>query len=1274
MAYDYASYYNTDLGDHGAMVAAIAAGNSQGWARGSTIYNISPFNESGNVTAEDALDYVRYWHQTIKPINSSTGNKNPTIVNISWGFYTLINVFDITTVTHRGVTYTGPWTNNGTVGKTYQELGFSHEGAKQYKLSIGDPNYYLKVSQPIVAWQSDVEDLIAAGIHVVVAAGNDGLVQDVATGVDYNNNIDATGLASPVYYNRPHGAASDNSICVGSIDASSYAPGIDKYSNRGPAIDIMAPGSGIVTAINKTSAVAGSVLDSRSLTDRISIGNGTSMAAPQITGMLAGVLSDYGAQLWTPAQAKLYLLVESKKEQLVDYEAPFNLAGTPNRYGFYKEFFTTTTTTTTTSTSTTTTTTTTTTTSTTTSTTTTTSLYYPPAAALPFPTLCYAVPEAGYTNVVDNVAWYNFTVTSSMILVVDTLLTYPVEDTHIAVFDDGGDVLIENDDTGSIDLSYLEIAITPGRYWIAVGLFETNFNQRFRARSKIPLPSGNVCLTVYEKGSPFTTTTTTSTTTTSTTTSTTSTTTSTTSTTTAAPYPVKPYYPPNSTLKRSWCDNYTLWGLFIDQFGRNFSAIIQRFSSNCGYPPATSTTSSTTTTTTMPNGMVIPASLWDSTVTRLSILVNKQAVRKLPYLEPTSEFLFARGNLPDGVILSNTGVIIGTPVVSNLEYKFEQPIYVYSFISIINTPTIPSFYRQYSISVVTNGLYVPSQAYTPFFDYNNKTYTYTIRTGYIPTELITWKLKWGLLPPNSSLSAQGHITVQSREIIRPFSRSEFVPNSFVNTATNNDTTWNTWLTGFLTRAHDYDYQFVLELGKADEEALLTITVRIIHLKAPTYESWFTTNANTITVDPDQEYFLILTSEQDAPMWDESLLELGSIDNGAVSKKFVSATNASGRNIKYKVTPNSNSRLPQGLIIQDNGVIVGRTSFRTRRYDQLTVPPEDIYTFSIRAGDQGDFTFTDKVFTLKVNDVNDPGDNLYIRGFPTLEQRAQLNAILNNTTLFPNNELFRPTDPWWGRRSDLYIEFGVGLNKTDVDQYMTLIQNHHYSKELQFKDVNYAVIQDADKKVEYEIVYLSLIDPLLGTSPEHSLSEPQSFVDLSGSRTYYHSQANEIDLWYYKEQPVTAYYTLAPNTIYNMKFTIRDTVGYVDTHTNLIPEWAMSRQVDPQTGELGAQLGFVPIVIIAYVKPGTGSIICQRLKNVSFDFIKFEFDRYQLENHLTKHYDPVTKEFDPSVVTVFDNDTTTFDQGGTKIVDNVDYYVSAHGADKYIKFPKTGVFR
>ncbi len=84
--YVYDNYSGSN--NHASHVTGIIAGNTQGWARDSNIYNLRHDAYGGDAGAytppEYLIDYIRAWHAQ-KSINPTIGRKNPTIVNCSWG-------------------------------------------------------------------------------------------------------------------------------------------------------------------------------------------------------------------------------------------------------------------------------------------------------------------------------------------------------------------------------------------------------------------------------------------------------------------------------------------------------------------------------------------------------------------------------------------------------------------------------------------------------------------------------------------------------------------------------------------------------------------------------------------------------------------------------------------------------------------------------------------------------------------------------------------------------------------------------------------------------------------------------------------------------------------------------------------------------------------------------------------------------------------------------------------------------------------------------------
>jgi subtilisin family serine protease len=171
---------------------------------------------------------------------------------------------------------------------------------------------------------------------MVGAASNDYTKIDIPGGQDYNNyfTVGGTGGGSGYYHRGSSPGRATGVICVGSVDALSTEYKAT-YSNCGPRIDIFAPGSRIISSVNINGTA-----DGRNATYMLNKLSGTSMASPQVTGVLACVLEAYPSM--TPAEAKEYIIAYAKLGQLTetgggldDYQS---LQGAANRYlAYHKE-------------------------------------------------------------------------------------------------------------------------------------------------------------------------------------------------------------------------------------------------------------------------------------------------------------------------------------------------------------------------------------------------------------------------------------------------------------------------------------------------------------------------------------------------------------------------------------------------------------------------------------------------------------------------------------------------------------------------------------------------------------------------------------------------------------------------------------------------------------------------------------------------------------------------------------------------------------------------
>ncbi len=328
-SYDYSSISS----NHGTHVAGTACGNTQGWARDAAIYNMEFIYEGANALPDWELyifDYLRAFHLN-KPINPVTGQRNPTITNHSWGYsYGQIPLTAIT-----GHSYRGVFTDISALSTVAKRISLEANGVP---VPYGTFLYRMPYSYP--ALNADIEDAIRDGVVVVSSAGNSSWNSAYSNDQDYNNSIRSNGF-DYVHSQGSSPAVAEGVVVVGSTDetASEYKA---YYSNFGNRVDIYAPGTNIISAVYDNTAATefGSVVnDPRNSDYKLSSISGTSMASPQVCGVLA-CYAEQNPNL-NSYEALDYLIATSKKNQInsigVDYgdTSWFGDNGN-NRYLFYK--------------------------------------------------------------------------------------------------------------------------------------------------------------------------------------------------------------------------------------------------------------------------------------------------------------------------------------------------------------------------------------------------------------------------------------------------------------------------------------------------------------------------------------------------------------------------------------------------------------------------------------------------------------------------------------------------------------------------------------------------------------------------------------------------------------------------------------------------------------------------------------------------------------------------------------------------------------------------
>jgi hypothetical protein len=357
--------------------------------------------------------------------------------------------------------------------------------------------------------------------------------------------------------------------------------------------------------------------------------------------------------------------------------------------------------------------------------------------------------------------------------------------------------------------------------------------------------------------------------------------------------------------------------------------------------------------------------------------------------------------------------------------------------------------------------------------------------------------------------------------------------------------------------------------------------------------------------------------------------LGTINNGATSTFYVEAINKSGVQLQYRLLSGSDSRLPQGLQLLPSGEIAGRVSFNTfvldegnTIFDNNTTTFDMVCYFTVNAYSTNGLISVNQTFSIQViRAYNEPYDNLYIQAMPPLDDRTVLNSLLQNSDIFRQNLLYRPTDPNFGVAKNVTYYHAYGLSPATLDEYVKSLDINHYWKNLVLGDIEVAQAIDSTGTVIYEVVYSRIIDNLVNSQGE--------------------SVSKDVTLPYpIIKNNSTKITTVYPNSLINMRNQVIDTVGQI---SDTLPLWMVCQQANGQT------LGFTPAWVIAYAQPGRGQQIAYYIGQDfigKLNTIDFEVDRYELDNLLTKNWNREEQYWGPPHPAA----ATTFDCGITGVID------------------------
>ncbi|WP_414441990.1 S8 family peptidase [Burkholderia sp. 22PA0106] len=262
--YDFITDVNTGNNGHGRSADATDPGD---WVTQAELNDsTSPFYNCASAPSNSS------WHGTqVAGLIGAVGNNGTGIAGASWfGKIQPVRVLGKCGGTTSDIADAMRWA----AGISVSGVADNPTPAKVINLSLGG-------SGPCGStFQSAINDVIARGVTVVVAAGNDGL----ANGQDRPANC--TGV-----------------VAVGATDSTGKRAW---YSNYSPEITVSAPGSTILSTSNTGTTSPGS--------DTYQTNSGTSLAAPQVAGV-ASLMLARNPNL-TPAQISQKLIATARPSQI----------------------------------------------------------------------------------------------------------------------------------------------------------------------------------------------------------------------------------------------------------------------------------------------------------------------------------------------------------------------------------------------------------------------------------------------------------------------------------------------------------------------------------------------------------------------------------------------------------------------------------------------------------------------------------------------------------------------------------------------------------------------------------------------------------------------------------------------------------------------------------------------------------------------------------------------------------------------------------------------
>lgn len=321
-------------------------------------------------------------------------------------------------------------------------------------------------------------------------------------------------------------------------------------------------------------------------------------------------------------------------------------------------------------------------------------------------------------------------------------------------------------------------------------------------------------------------------------------------------------------------------------------------------------------------------------------------------------------------------------------------------------------------------------------------------------------------------------------------------------------------------------------------------------------------------------------------------------------------------------------------------------------------------FRVRARDSQNVSYLDKDFNITYNSITDKRlTNIFLQPFLSKSSRDVYFNFITDPDIFINDYVYRLNDPNFGvQRTPKMLLLG-GIESTEAVRYASAVIRNYYERPLYFGDVKVAIAKNADGTVEYELVYVEIVDPseINGVSVQEKITLPFDYDVLTVDYNKIRVDDTETITKYDLEGTATiGINDVYPSSITLMQkhletVTLQKTGAFTSVPLANIEDWGFIIDTpDPALEEdwglvservsiyedyllvierltkddrfrplwmntsqdgSGIPVGFVKAVPICYVKPGFSDKIVSIINKSGFDFksLNFTIDRLIIQN-------------------------------------------------------------